>query len=112
MQLMSKSEIKILYKEKINYLKKLNNSYFNNDKPLISDADYDRLKKEIIELERTYNHLGNLSQEIVGSSVKNKFKKIKHLIPMLSLSNAFNESDMVDFLKKINNFLNLKKKKF
>ena len=109
---MSKSEIKILYKEKINYLKKLNNSYFNNDKPLISDADYDRLKKEIIELERTYNHLGNLSQEIVGSSVKNKFKKIKHLIPMLSLSNAFNESDMVDFLKKINNFLNLKKKNF
>ena len=44
---------------------------------------------------------------IVGSPPTNKFKKIKHLKPMLSLSNAFSKNDMIDFIKKINNFLNL-----
>ena len=48
--------------------------------------------------------------KIVGSPPLNKFKKIKHLSPMLSLSNAFNVADMKDFLKKINNFLNFNNK--
>ena len=47
-------------------------------------------------------------KNIVGSSPSNKFKKIQHLKPMLSLSNAFDKNDMVDFIKKINNFLNSK----
>ena len=46
---------------------------------------------------------------IVNKGQLNQFKKILHLKPMLSLSNAFDRSDMLDFLKKINNFLNLKK---
>ena len=50
-------------------------------------------------------------KNIVGASTTNKFKKIKHLKPMLSLSNAFNKNDMNDFIKKINNFLNIKDKK-
>ena len=48
----------------------------------------------------------NLLQNIVGSKPTNKFKKIKHLKSMLSLSNAFEKKDMEDFLKKIDNFLN------
>ena len=52
----------------------------------------------------------NLSN-FVGAKPTNKFKKIPHLQPMLSLSNAFNIEDMQDFLKKIRNFLNLKEKK-
>ena len=47
---------------------------------------------------------------IIGAKPSNKFKKIKHIIPMLSLSNAFDKKDMEDFIKKINNFLNLKNK--
>ena len=47
---------------------------------------------------------------MVGSSPSNKFKKIKHLKPMLSLSNAFDKNDMKDFLSKISNFLNIKEK--
>ena len=46
----------------------------------------------------------------VGATPLNKFKKIHHLKPMLSLSNAFDRNDMKDFLKKINNFLNYKNK--
>ena len=48
--------------------------------------------------------------KIVGAKPSNKFKKIKHLKPMLSLSNAFDKNDIDDFLKKINNFLNINDK--
>ena len=49
-------------------------------------------------------------QNTIGAKPSNKFKKIKHLQPMLSLSNSFNKNDMIDFLKKINNFLNYNNK--
>ena len=98
------------FKKKVEQLKKHNYLYFNKDKPIISDAEYDKLKKNINNLENKNNFLKelNLLKNIVGSSPSNKFKKIQHLKPMLSLSNAFDKNDMVDFIKKINNFLNSK----
>ena len=98
------------YKKKIKELKKHNNAYFNQDKPHISDSEYDKLKIDIINLEKKFSFLreGKSVEVIVGASPSNKFKKIKHLRPMLSLSNAFDKIDMLDFLKKINNFLNIK----
>ncbi len=105
-------EIKLLYNKKIKSLKKHNKLYFTNDSPEISDADYDNLKFELIELEKKYPFLKKIESvsEIIGAKPSNKFKKIKHLQPMLSLSNAFNKSDMEDFLKKIKNFLNYEEK--
>ena len=47
------------YKKKINELKKHNDLYFNQDKPLISDQDYDKLKNELIKLENNHNDLKN-----------------------------------------------------
>ena len=107
-----KSKIIDIYRKKINLLKKHNKSYFNNDNPVISDSEYDSLKKEIFNLEKKNNYLKklNLSKKIIGSPPSNKFKKVKHLKPMLSLSNAFDKKDMNDFISKINNFLNNKKK--
>ena len=100
-----------LHKKKLDNIKKHNKFYYINDKPKISDSEYDKLKKEIFELEKKYPYLKKIDtiSKIVGSSPSSKFKKIKHLRPMLSLSNAFNKKDMEDFLKKINNFLNLTK---
>ena len=105
-------EIKLLYNKKIKSLKKHNKLYFTNDSPEISDADYDNLKFELIELEKKYPFLKKIESvnEIIGARPSNKFKKVKHLQPMLSLSNAFNKSDMEDFLKKIKNFLNYEEK--
>ena len=99
------------FRKKINLLKKHNNLYFNQDSPKISDEEYDELKKSIKELEKKNIFLKKLSlkSDNVGSPPLNKFKKIKHLKPMLSLSNAFNQEDMKDFLNKIKNFLNNKK---
>ncbi|RPG96248.1 MAG: NAD-dependent DNA ligase LigA [Candidatus Pelagibacter sp. TMED165] len=104
-----KSEIIKIYKDKINILKKHNKLYFENDNPDISDSQYDVLKREITDLEKKNNFLKelNLTKKLVGSPPSKKFKKIKHLKPMLSLSNAFDKNDMYDFLSKVKNFLNL-----
>ena len=98
------------YKILLESLKKHNKLYFDKDNPQISDADYDIIKKEAIELEKKYPYLKSIgsAKNIVGVSPSNKFEKVKHLKPMLSLSNSFDKKDMEDFLKKIKNFLNLK----
>ncbi len=108
----SKKKLNSEYKKKIQELKNHNKYYFELDKPKISDAKYDELKKEVLELENKYSFLKKkgLISKIVGTPPSNKFNKIKHLKPMLSLSNAFKKDDMTDFIKKINNFLSLKNK--
>ena len=97
------------YKKKIDILKKHNHLYFNKDNPKITDQEYDKLKNELILLEKKNIFLKelNLLSKIVGAKPQKKFEKIKHLSPMLSLANAFNLEDMRDFLKKINNFLKI-----
>ena len=110
--MIKKLEIIKVYKKKINELKKHNKLYFDNDNPEISDAEFDHLKKEILNLEKKNIFLRklNLNNNLVGTAPSNKFKKIKHLKPMLSLSNAFSSNDIKDFMSKINNFLNIKDK--
>tara|TARA_A100001015_G_scaffold313530_1_gene420968 strand:- start:35 stop:2062 length:2028 start_codon:yes stop_codon:yes gene_type:complete len=106
---MSKDVI-LRYKEILKAIKEHNKNYYNYDKPQISDAEYDKIRTEGEKLEKKFTFLkkhGSLS-EIVGSKPLNQFKKIKHLSPMLSLSNAFDFDDMHDFLKRIKNFLNYK----
>ena len=107
-----KKEIIQFFNKKIKILKTHNNYYYKYDNPKISDSEYDNLKKEIYELKKNYSFLDKIKEveKLVGAPPSNKFKKIKHLVPMLSLSNAFDIKDMKDFLKKINNFLNFKQK--
>ena len=108
----NKNELIKKFQDKIKLLKTFNNEYYNYDNPSISDAEYDLFKIELFDLEKKHQFLKdlNLLSNIIGSVPMNKFKKQKHLKPMLSLSNAFNFKDMLDFKKKLNNFLNLDKK--
>ena len=108
-----KSKIIKQYRIKFDNLKKHNKFYHGNDNPIISDNEYDDLKNELKQLEKKHTFLKKLglTKNLVGSAPLNKFKKIKHLKPMLSLSNAFSVEDMSDFLKKIDNFLNIKNQK-
>ena len=107
-----KNEIINNFKQLILNLKKHNKYYYVDDSPKISDSEYDLLKKKILKLEKQFSYLKQVEDvsSIIGAKPSNKFKKIKHIIPMLSLSNAFDKKDMEDFIKKINNFLNLKNK--
>ena len=104
-----KKNIKKLYLEKIQKLIKFNKAYFEKDRPIVTDDKFDELKKELLDMVKKNPFLKEIKniEEIVGSSPSNKFKKVKHSKPMLSLSNAFNKEDMLDFEKKIKNFLNI-----
>ena len=108
-----KEDSKIIdnFKRKIKYIKKLNKSYYEFDRPIISDVEYDNIKKEILDFENKYPYLKKITsvEKIIGAPPSNKFKKIKHLYPMLSLSNAFNKDDMINFIKKVRNFLNFER---
>ena len=107
---MQRKEIEKVYIKKIKELTKYDKAYFKHDRPLIFDRDYDILKKEILDLEKKYRYLENKDSpsKKVGYKPSDKFKKVTHDIPMLSLANAFSKENIKDFLKKIRNFLNLK----
>ncbi len=104
---MNKKSIQDLYLKKIQLLKKFNKLYYDDSNPGINDDEYDKLKKEILSLEKKYNFLKseNSPSIIVGHKPSKNFKKDFHRIPMLSLSNAFTEEDLINFEKKIINFL-------
>ncbi len=103
--------IKKDYLNKIKELNEHNKLYYEKSSPKISDADYDKLKQRITDLEKKYSFLESKSSPSlsVGSKPSKNFLKSKHRVRMLSLSNAFGYEDLVNFEKKISNFLNLKK---
>ncbi len=102
--------IKQNYQKKINEFKNHNKLYYESSSPKISDKAFDKLKKEILELEKKYTFLkSNFSpSQAVGFKPSKNFLKFKHRQQMLSLSNAFNEEDLLNFEKKVLNFLNEK----
>ena len=101
------------HKKLIEEIKKHNNFYFVKDRPEISDAEYDKIKKMAFNLENRYPFLKKKDSvyTIVGAAPSNQFKKVKHFSQMLSLSNSFDKTDMEDFIKKIKNFLSFKEEK-
>ena len=107
---MKEVEIKKYYKKKINELKNHNKLYFEKSSPEISDSQYDKTKKEILDLEKKYSFLkSDLSPSItLGYTPSKNFIKSKHRVKMLSLANAFDFNDLENFEKKIFNYLNEK----
>ena len=107
---MKESEIRNNYLKKINELKKHNKLYFEDSSPLISDKDYDKIKKDILNLEKKFSYLKDASSPSIslGFTPSKNFIKSKHRVKMLSLSNAFDTEDLENFEKKIFNYLNKK----
>ena len=86
-------------------IKKHNIRYHQEDRPKITDSEYDSLVKENNDLEKLYPHLileDSPNNQIGVKSLK-KFNKISHKTPMLSLANAFNQKDIIDFNDRIKN---------
>ena len=104
------SKIEKEYLKKIKLFQEYNKYYYDKSDPQVTDTEFDSLKKEIIELEKKHNFLKskNSPSRSIGFAPSKNFKKEKHKVQMLSLSNAFNEEDLKNFEKKIRNFLTLK----
>ncbi len=94
-------------KEKIEELTRIleeaNYNYYVLDNPTITDQEYDNYMRELIELEEKYPEYKKSTSPTmhVGGEVIDKFKKINHLKPMLSLPDVFNEEEIADFVDKI-----------
>jgi DNA ligase (NAD+) len=84
-----------------------NRRYYQMDDPEIPDAEYDRLMRELMELESQFPALAakDSPTQRVGSTPLEKFEALDHLTPMLSLANAFSEQDIMDFNERIRRFL-------
>ena len=97
------------YKRKKKILLDLNKNYYDFNSPKIDDASYDILKKDLINYEK--NNINTIKEDrikdLVGFKPSEKFSKVKHQEKMLSLDNAFSKEDILDFYKKLNNYLNL-----
>ena len=109
---MNNNEIKKKYNSKIKEIKLHNKLYFDKSNPKISDDKYDQLKKDIIKLESKYPFLESKDSptNMVGFKPSKSFLKSKHREKMLSLSNVFSKDDLINFEKKIINYLDLNKK--
>jgi DNA ligase (NAD+) len=104
---MNKKEIQKKYDKKIKLIDNYNKFYYSKNSSLVSDKEYDDIKNDILYLEKKYKFLNSEKSpsKIVGYKPSKNFKKIPHRIPMLSLANAFGREDLVNFEKKILNFL-------
>ena len=91
--------------EHADLLKKLNAwdvAYHQNDAPIVDDATYDAAKSRILEIENEYPELAkNGFSSHVGAAVSAKFKSYPHVVPMLSISDVFNENEVYDWFKKL-----------
>lgn len=84
-------------------LDKYSYEYYVKDKPSIPDADYDKLYHELVALEEEFPDLisNDSPTQRVGGTILPGFEKVVHEVPMLSLGNAFNEGDLLDFDRRI-----------
>src|SRR5215213_10852386 len=83
--------------------------YYQEDKPTVTDAEYDILRRRYGEIEERFpdfKTLDSLSLQ-VGAAPTGRFAKVRHAVPMLSLDNAFSDEDVMRFVERIRRFLKL-----
>lgn len=91
------------YIELVNILNKAGIEYYESDNPTMSDYEYDMLMKELLEIENANPNikLDNSPSNKIGGEVLDKFKKVTHDTPMMSLGDVFSKEELADFIQKI-----------
>lgn len=90
-------------------LRTANSDYHDQDAPTLSDAEYDSLKQRNLEIETLFPLLKrvNSPSDQVGAPVSSAFSKVHHEVRMLSLANAFNDGDVIEFATRVRKYLGL-----
>ena len=107
-----REDIFLKYKKLREDIEKYNHFYYNEDNPLISDREYDDLIKKLENMEKEYPELEKRKSptEKIGGTASEKFSKVIHSVPMLSLSNTYNISEIEDFNQRAKKIIGLDKK--
>lgn len=105
---LSAEDARARHKKLVSEIARHDELYHGKDAPEISDADYDRLRRELEKLEAEFPALmtEQSPSNKVGVAPSKGFRKVKHSVSMLSLSNVFSEEELGDFLEKVRRFLN------
>ena len=84
-------------------------AYYQHDAPILTDGEYDALRAEVVAIEAAFPDLvtDDSPTQTVGAAPTGGFEKVTHARPMLSLSNAFTDEDLVEFFGRVRRFLNL-----
>ena len=98
-------DVKKRIEELTKILNQANYEYYNLDNPSITDQEYDKYLRELINLEEKYPEYAdpNSPTKRVGGEAIDKFQKVRHSIPMISLANVFNEEEIREFDQRIRN---------
>ncbi len=93
----------------INTINEYNYQYYVQDNPSVPDAEYDRLMRELLDIENDHPDLRSPDSpsQKVGGAALSAFEQVEHEVPMLSLDNAFDEDDMQAFEKRIKDRLKI-----
>lgn len=102
-------EISMMLRAYAEEIERAKHAYYNLDKPIISDADYDVLEKLLTstwkQQKRWKEYFDRI--KIVGAKPSGRFAKVQHIVPMLSLGNAFSDDDVAEFVDRVRRFLKL-----
>ncbi len=102
-------DAKTQHKKLVQKIQAADIAYYQEDSPNLEDGEYDALRKELDAIEEQYPDLKTESSpsQTVGAKPSKGFAKVRHAVPMLSLSNVFNEEELEQFFDKIRRFLGL-----
>ncbi len=105
----TREEIRQELQDLADKLERYDKAYHQQDAPLVSDAEYDALRRRAEQLESEYPDLipENSLSKRVGFQPASGFKKVEHAMPMLSLQDIFDEQDVIDFMDRLHKFLGL-----
>src|SRR3569833_1190602 len=106
---LTKAQAKVEWKRLALELEGHDRRYYQDDAPVVSDAEYDVLRQRFNAIEARFPEFVNPDSpsQKVGAAPSGRFRKVRHAVPMLSLDNAFAEEDVRDFVGRIIRFLKL-----
>ncbi len=91
------------YDELIKLIEQANYEYYTLDNPTLTDREYDNLMSELLDIENRYPEIkrADSPSEKIGGEVISEFQKVNHKVPLFSIADVFNESEIVGFIERI-----------
>jgi DNA ligase (NAD+) len=104
---MTHAEAKTRHAQLVEEIRRHDHAYYVEAKPVISDRDYDRLYRELLDLEKKFPDFvtPDSPSQRVSEKPMTEFKSVRHAVPMMSLDNTYSQKELRDFVKRVQKLL-------